>query len=186
MRGALTFDVRSNMKDVIRDLREHPKIVEKAAISALNRIGQRAVTEARRALASEFSVTQKAFSRRISLARARRGMVSVAIYLRYKPLNPASFGRPRKTSKGVKVGRHNFDGAWPLPPGHVSQKSGTTFPKGIVLQRKGKSRYPTRMASIEIWPNAGEIVRQTSARVSSQEFEKRFRHEYEWRIGRMK
>lgn len=187
--AGIKFSVRSNMKEVLKDLDKHPKIVEQAAVSALNRVATRARTEARRAISKEFGAPQKVLRGRFGLAKARRGLVSAALYMRPYPLWPPAFGKMTQTKAGVRVGRHSFPGAWARPPGWTSNPPGgspRTHKDGIILKRSGEARYPLEVMTVNIWPRADDVVRQTIDRVAGVEFVKRFRHEYDRRIGRLK
>lgn len=185
MAAGLRISVKSDMKEILRDVQQHPKLIRQAAISAMNRAASRASTEVRREIAKEFKVPARAAKRRIKVLKAGRGRLDASVSVGVKPFWPPNLGALKQTKSGVSVGRHRFPGAWVLAPGHVGKKSGKRYPHGLVVSRLGAERYPLSVETIKIWPRAHEIAKITVERVTRVEFPKRFRHEYERRLRRL-
>lgn len=185
MGAGLRVDVRGNMKEVLRGVKQHPKLIRQAMIAAMNRAATRAGTEVRREIAKEFQVPAKYAKRRIRISKAKAGRLNAAVHVAVKPFWPPNIGVMKQTRAGVRVGRHNFPGAFSLPRGHRT-KAGKHLAHGMIAKRVGAERAPIEVQVIEIWPRAGEIAKAVVQRVSDAEFPKRFRHEYERRLRRLK
>ena len=182
--AGLRISVKSDMKEILRDVQQHPKLIRQAMISAMNRAASRASTEVRREIAKEFKVPARYAKRRISVRKAERGRLAAAIYVGVKPLWPPNLGTIKQTKAGARVGRHTFPGAFSLPAGHVS-KAGKRFSHGMIAKRLGPASYPIDVQVTKIWPRAQAISQITVERVTRVEFPKRFRHEYERRLRRL-
>lgn len=195
----LEFDVRGDMRPILEDLdKVELQIVPVATVTALNNTGKHLVSVGKKEIAAAAGVPQKVIysggkspRRKLALGKASRRRMSVPIYLKTKPLNPYSVS-PARAKKEAKAA-----GGWLLPPGHVSKKTtgkakgivgtrtvkrgGNTFPRGLVLKRKGDARYPTQAVSIPLTGAAGIMQRLTNG--SGPYFSKEFDRQMKRRLA---
>lgn len=197
MKNALSIDVRGSMRPILMDLdRVAQTCVPPATVSALNKTARHVVVLAKREIAASIGVPQKAIAKKLAIGKASRRKLNAAVFLKHRPINPwyVSAARARKEAKAA--------GGWALKPGHVSkpqsrrgakwwqmgarqggnERGGNTFPKGLVLKRKGIKRYPTQSVGIPI-PGAGAIVRK-HVNGSGAFFSRTFAHELQYRIDK--
>lgn len=187
----ISLDIRGDVKDIIRDL-DHVerKIVPAATVSALNKTGTRIMTRARKRIAKaaklddqyQIAIPLKLLKKKLAMGKANKRRRSVALYVKNKPINAARLNMSG-TKKGVKVKGKLFPGTWGFGPGWVTKK-GKRFPKGIVLRRQGKARYPTEALHIRIWPQGNQIMTSIIKRMGRAAFRRLFRHEVSRRLDK--
>ena len=93
--------VNSNFKKALRDIGNVPrKYVQKAMVTALNKVGAEVVTQAKKELAGATGLKQKVINKGISKDQARRGDEEYSIWIKSRYKNVIEFGA-KKTKKGV-------------------------------------------------------------------------------------
>ena len=95
--------VNSNFKKALRDIGNVPrKYVQKAMVTALNKVGAEVVTQAKKELAGATGLKQKVVNKGISKDKARRGDHEYSIFIKSRYLNVIEFGA-KKTKRGVSA-----------------------------------------------------------------------------------
>jgi len=95
--------VNSNFKKALRDIGNVPrKYVQKAMVTALNKVGAEVVTQAKKELAGATGLKQKVVNKKIKKDKARRGDEEYSIYIKSRYKNVIEFGA-RQTKKGVSA-----------------------------------------------------------------------------------
>lgn len=205
MKGAINVSVEGSMRTIIEDLeRIHRQHVPDATVRALNRTAKHVQSLVKKELSAQLKIPQKVAATRLPIARASRRRLDAVLYLKHRPMNPWIAGARKAKAVAAEAG------GWALPPGHRSRpqsvikprsaagklrrvqwtrqggydRGGNTFPKGIVLQRKGKERYPTESVGMPLTGVHGMILRHLQA--SEPFFAKAFAHELQYRIDRSK
>ena len=111
--------VYSNMKEAMRNLGTvHKKYVQKALVTALNKVGAEVVTQAKRELKDATGLKAGTVGKKIAKDKARRGDEEYTIRIKSRYLNLIEFGA-RQTKKGVsakawgkrKLYKHAFIGS---------------------------------------------------------------------------
>jgi len=108
--------VNSNFKKALRDIGNVPrKYVQKAMVTALNKVGAEVVTQAKKELAGATGLKQKVVNKGISKDKARRGDEEYSIWIKSRYKNVIEFGA-KQTKKGVAANvwgkRRIFRGAF--------------------------------------------------------------------------
>jgi hypothetical protein len=182
MARGIAFSVSGNAKAVIADMQKLPDKVTNAAIAnALTRAGKTTRAKATPEISAAVGVPANVVRKRITVAKASqytgKAYLNAAVYLRTKPISAASLKPKASKRGGVKAGKRKFADAWYLPPGHSSgqrsgkakgllgitrkvSRGGKSFPKGIVLRRKGSESYPTEAVTVPILEAADPILRR--------------------------
>ena len=115
----MAVKVKSNMKEALRNLGTvHKKYVQKALVTALNKVGAEVVTQAKRELKDATGLKAGTVGKKIAKDKARRGDDEYAIRIKSRYLNLIEFGA-RQTKKGVsakswgkrKLYKHAFMGS---------------------------------------------------------------------------
>ena len=95
--------VNSNFKKALRDIGNVPrKYVQKAMVTALNKVGAEVVTQAKKELAGATGLKQKVANKKITKDQARRGDEEYSIFIKSRYLNVIEFGA-KKTKRGVSA-----------------------------------------------------------------------------------
>ena len=111
--------VKSNMKEALRNLGNvQKKHVQKALVTALNKVGAEVVTQAKRELKDATGLKAGVVGKKIAKDKARRGDEEYTIRIKSRYLNLIEFGA-RQTKKGVsakawgkrKLYKHAFIGS---------------------------------------------------------------------------
>ena len=111
--------VKSNMKEAMWNLRNvQKKYVQKALVTALNKVGAEVVTQAKRELKDATGLKAGTVGKKIAKDKARRGDEEYTIRIKSRYLNLIEFGA-RQTKKGVstkawgkrKLYKHAFIGS---------------------------------------------------------------------------
>ena len=93
--------VNSNFKKALRDIGNVPrKYVQKAMVTALNKVGAEVVTQAKRELKDATGLKAGVVAKKIKKDKARRGDEEYSIFIKSRYLNAIEFGA-KKTKKGV-------------------------------------------------------------------------------------
>ena len=108
--------VNSNFKKALRDIGNVPKkYVQKAMVTALNKVGAEVFTQAKKELAEATGLKQGVVGKKIKKDKARKGDETYSIHIKSRYLNAIEFGA-RQTKKGVSAKiwgiRKNYKGAF--------------------------------------------------------------------------
>jgi len=95
--------VNSNFKKALRDIGNVPrKYVQKAMVTALNKVGAEVVTQAKRELKDATGLKAGVVGKKIKKDKARKGDETYSIGIKSRYLNAIEFGA-RQTKKGVSA-----------------------------------------------------------------------------------
>jgi len=95
--------VNSNFKKALRDIGNVPrKYVQKAMVTALNKVGAEVVTQAKRELKDATGLKAGVVGKKIKKDKARRGDEEYSIFIKSRYLNVIEFGA-RQTKRGVSA-----------------------------------------------------------------------------------
>ena len=95
--------VNSNFKKALRDIGNVPrKYVQKAMVTALNKVGAEVVTQAKRELKDATGLKAGVVGKKIKKDKARKGDETYSIHIKSRYLNAIEFGA-RQTKKGVSA-----------------------------------------------------------------------------------
>ena len=108
--------VKSNMKEAMRNLRNVPrKYVQKAMVTALNKVGAEVFTQAKRELRDATGLKAGVVAKGMKKDKARRGDEEYSIWIKSRYKNVIEFGA-RQTKRGVSAKvwgkRKNYKGAF--------------------------------------------------------------------------
>ena len=160
--------VNSNFKKALRDIGNVPrKYVQKAMVTALNKVGAEVVTQAKRELKDATGLKAGTVGKKIAKDKARRGDEEYTIRIKSRYLNLIEFGA-RQTKKGVsakawgkrKLYKHAFIG------------SGRNSGKQLVF---GKTRGdPKKLKALHGASLPREFERQDMAKIFNKKIKQRF------------
>lgn len=127
-------------------LEASPAATYRAAIRAVNRVGQWLMVRGARGAAAEMGIPVGAFKKGVEVNKANKSRPEFTIFLsRGRGIrNAARGGRARQTRKGVVVGKRRYDGAFLAKMPNMKQPG--------VFQRVGCDRFPIRAIYITIGP----------------------------------
>jgi len=95
--------VNNNFKKALRDIGNVPrKYVQKAMVTALNKVGAEVVTQAKRELKDATGLKAGVVAKKIKKDKARRGDEEYSIFIKSRYLNVIEFGA-RQTKRGVSA-----------------------------------------------------------------------------------
>ena len=95
--------VNNNFKKALRDIGNVPrKYVQKAMVTALNKVGAEVVTQAKRELKDATGLKAGVVAKKIKKDKARRGDETYSIFIKSRYLNVIEFGA-RQTKRGVSA-----------------------------------------------------------------------------------
>ena len=95
--------VNSNFKKALRDIGNVPrKYVQKAMVTALNKVGAEVVTQAKRELKEATGLKVGVVAKGLKKDKARKGDETYSIHIKSRYLNAIEFGA-RQTKKGVSA-----------------------------------------------------------------------------------
>ena len=95
--------VKSNVKKALRDIGNVPrKYVQKAMVTALNKVGAEVVTQAKRELKEATGLKAGVVAKKIKKDKARRDDETYSIFIKSRYLNVIEFGA-RQTKRGVSA-----------------------------------------------------------------------------------
>ena len=95
--------VNSNFKKALRDIGNVPrKYVQKAMVTALNKVGKEVMTQAKRELKDATGLKAGVVAKKIKKDKARRGDETYSIHIKSRYLNVIEFGA-RQTKRGVSA-----------------------------------------------------------------------------------
>lgn len=179
--SAIEFSMDGDFDVIIKDLGDiKNKVVPAATVTALNKTGIRSKTQVVRMLSARTRIKQKLIRRRTQLYKANRHDKRIKLWFGAYGISYASFltkrGSVKETSKGIKIGRFKFPGAFKA-----------TMPNGKTdyYQRKGKKRLPIKKAEVNIYPDAVAVMRYVERLYVKPEFKKQFDYELNRRLKKI-
>jgi hypothetical protein len=159
--------------------------VPNAVYRSINVVGRVSERHTIKDIAKAEKVPQKAIRPRIQpIKKAKARSPSRKTKVRLAPLMASRLGKVRQTRKGVSVGRHRFRGAFVADGskgyGRYIKKGArqlgkkpyqtTTLDRTLVLQRKGKGRYPLEAVKLNIQHSTLNTYRSNVRRAYNQIF----------------
>ena len=159
--------VNSNFKKALRDIGNVPrKYVQKAMVTALNKVGAEVVTQAKKELAGATGLKQKVVNKKINKDQARKGDHTYSISIKSRYLNAIEFGA-KQTKKGVSAkiwnNRKIYKGAF--------IGSGRNSGKQLVFK---KSKRKKGIEAVHGASLPREFERQNMAKIFNKKINKRF------------
>ena len=159
--------VNSNFKKALRDIGNVPrKYVQKAMVTALNKVGAEVVTQAKRELKDATGLKAGVVGKKIKKDMARKGDETYSIGIKSRYLNAIEFGA-RQTKKGVSAkiwnNRKIYKGAF--------IGSGRNSGKQLVFK---KSRRKKGIEAVHGASLPREFERQNMAKIFNKTINKRF------------
>jgi len=185
----MQVDVRDNIKQVLARMEGFSRdVVEKATVSALNRVADQAVTQAAREIRDKgYNFKAARIKAAIRVIRASTGKLTASVRVKRKPTPLIDFDA-RETRKGVTVKVQGKRAVIPhafiatMPSGHRGvfvRKDGGTH----LYKRKGGRIISTQLPIRELYgPSIGaayanDAIQEAMARSIASNFEARLRHE---------
>lgn len=165
-----------SVAELLSDIGE--KLVLRAQVRANNRTAEEARTVIRRTVSQETGAPAKALARRFKIHRANAKKPGARLFVGTSPVRAYDLG-VREIRSGVSYkgagGRVKVKSAFV-----ATMKSGHTG----VFQRETKKRLPIRELTVAFHHAAFRSARSYVANDAKRTFEKVFRHELQFRIGR--
>lgn len=155
------------------------RVVVQAISSSLNKTATHVKGRTIKGIAKEAGIKQKPVRQRLFVSRstARKTRARVRTYTQGVPvvslLSPSQ-RVPGKRRKGIKAGRHFFQGAFI----NTVQSNG----KPQVMKRRGKERYPVDVLKIDIEKPAKRIQKVVGQRAMRDFFPRTLAHELRYRL----
>jgi len=160
--------VNSYFKKALRDIGNVPrKYVQKAMVTALNKMGKEVMTQAKRELKNATGLKAGVVGKKIKKDKARKGDETYSIHIKSRYLNVIEFGA-RQTKRGVsanvwgkrKVYRGTFIG------------SGRNSGKQLVFKKRKDD--PKRIEALHGASLPREFERQDMAKIFNKKIKTRF------------
>jgi len=160
--------VNSNFKKALRDIGNVPrKYVQKAMVTALNKVGAEVVTQAKKELAGATGLKAGVVGKKIKKDKARKGDETYSIHIKSRYLNVIEFGA-RQTKKGVSAKvwgkRRIYKGAF--------IGSGRNSGKQLVFKKRKNA--PKRIEALHGASLPREFERQDMAKIFNKKIKTRF------------
>ena len=160
--------VNSNFKKALRDIGNVPrKYVQKAMVTALNKVGAEVVTQAKRELKDATGLKAGVVAKKIKKDKARKGDETYSIHIKSRYLNVIEFGA-RQTKKGVSAKvwgkRKVYRGAF--------IRSGRNSGKQLVFKKRKNT--PKRIEALHGASLPREFERQDMAKIFNKKIKTRF------------
>lgn len=160
--------VKSNMKEALRNLGNvQKKYVQKALVTALNKVGAEVVTQAKKELAGATGLKQNVVAKKIKKEKAKKGEETYSIHIKSRYLNAIEFGA-KKTKKGVSA---NIWGKRKIYRGAFIG-SGRNSGKQLVFKKS--KRNPKRIEALHGASLPREFERQDMAKIFNKKIKTRF------------
>ena len=160
--------VKSNFKKALRDIGNVPrKYVQKAMVTALNKVGAEVVTQAKKELAGATGLKQNVVAKKIKKEKAKKGEETYSIHIKSRYLNAIEFGA-KKTKKGVSA---NIWGKRKIYRGAFIG-SGRNSGKQLVFKKS--KRNPKRIEAVHGASLPREFERQGMAKIFNKKIKTRF------------
>ena len=146
--------------------------IKKASVRALNKTALWLRGKSVKALSEQSDVQQKHLRKRIQVVRANSRSLKAFVLANTMGVKAALMGKMRQTAKGVRVGKHSFDGAFiaKMPGGHTG-----------VFKRKTKARLPIKEMMV---PLNHRVITDLADTEAGSQFRHYFKHELRWAMKR--
>ena len=160
--------VKSNMKEVMRKLRNVPrKYVQKALVTSLNKVGAEVVTQAKRELINATGLNVGVVGKKIKKDKACKGDETYSIHIKSRYLNAIEFGA-RQTKRGVSAK------IWGVRKVYPNTFIGSGRNSGKQLVFKKSKRNPKRIEAVHGASLPREFERQDMAKLFNKKIKTRF------------
>ena len=160
--------VNSNFKKALRDIGNVPrKYVQKAMVTALNKVGAEVVTQAKRELKDATGLKAGVVGKKIKKDKARKGDETYSIHIKSRYLNAIEFGA-RQTKKGVSAK------IWGKRKIYRGAIIGSGRNSGKQLFFKTSKRNPKRIEALHGASLPREFERQGMAKIFNKKIKTRF------------
>ncbi len=156
-----------------------------ATSKTINAVGMVSERNTAKDVSKTERIKQKSIRARLVVRQKSAPAVPVRIVkIRRHPMAVSAVGKPRKTKRGVTVGRHRFDSAFVadgskgfgkyIPAAKRSNRSQAYRPTRLkseqVFKRSSKARYPIEVVTIPIAEPLTEAYERSVRRAYNQEF----------------
>lgn len=182
------IEVKDNLKQVNRSLKQMDKAVRQATLSSLNRATQRAKTETGRKVREKYIVKQKEVLETIKVQKAKAGGLTATLTSKGHTIPLIRFGvaprrKLKKAPKALKAAVYRGGAKKPIPGAFIA----TAGSHLGVFERSGKKRLPIRELRGPAVPSmaANDEVREHVQGVFGEEMLKRLPHELNRTLGRL-
>ena len=128
----------------------------RAARRAVRKTAKWTEGQAARTMSSQLRIQQKIIRQRLRTYMKGDGL-DQKVWLGLNSMAARRLGTPRRRGTGTQVGRHFFDGAFPI------QKYG-----GGVYRRAGKGRFPLELAKMEIDDVGAAALREAANKAEAR------------------
>lgn len=187
---SLAINVKGSTKAIQKDLGKlTKKEIPRATVKALNRAGNSIVSKTSRITARRTKVKAKSIRKRMPKRKANRRNMTYSFFTFtqgipvHSQLTPAQLSSSLKTkrakvqgNKGVRWKGQTFPGSFVASP----RRGG----KPVVIQRKGKSRYPTKTVNIEVKNVFNRTAKKTTKLLGPKIFKKEFENATKFILSR--
>ena len=164
----MVVKVKSNVKEAMRKLRNVPKkYVPKALVTALNKVGTKVVTQAKRELKDATGLKAGVVGKKIKKDKARKGDETYSIHIKSRYLNVIEFGA-RQTKKGVSAK------VWGKRKAYRGAFIGSRINSGKQLVFKKRKDDPKRIEALHGASLPREFERQDMAKIFNKKIKTRF------------
>ena len=160
--------VNSNFKKALRDIGNVPrKYIQKAMVTALNKMGKEVMTQAKRELKNATGLKAGVVGKKIKKDKARKGDETYSIHIKSRYLNVIEFGaRQTKRSVSAKV--------WGKRKVYRGTFIGSGRNSGKQLVFKKSKRNPKRIEAVHGASLPREFERQDMAKLFNKKIKTRF------------
>ena len=160
--------VNNNFKKALRDIGNVPrKYVQKAMVTALNKVGAEVVTQAKRELKEATGLKVGVVAKKIKKDKARRGDETYLIFIKSRYLNVIEFGA-RQTKRGVSAK------VWGKRKVYRGAFIGRGRNSGKQLVFKKRKNAPKRIEALHGASLPREFERQDMAKIFNKKIKTRF------------
>lgn len=178
----IVLDLDADELDALaRSVGATESIAKQALRSALGKTARWANTRVRRAVAKATDVPQGVLNARHRFdLRLPKGDTVATIWVGLNAVS-AIHVRARETRRGVRAGKHQFEGAF-IGRGRAGKVDGAGH--AHVWRRVGKERLPVAKQVIDIAEKGRAAIRGEVLSGIERQFRRTFMHELEWRMQR--
>lgn len=183
------FEVKDNLKDLNKSLKQMDKAVRTAVVSSINRATQRAKTETGRKVREKYIVKQKEVVETITIRKAQGKALQATLTSKGHSIPLIRFGvtpkrRLERSPKVLKAAVYRGGAKKPIPGAFIA----TAGSHIGVFTRAGKKRLPINELRGPAVPSmaGNEEVREHVQQVYGEEMQKRLPHELDRTLGRLK
>lgn len=173
----MEIDIKlEGMDKVVAKLR--PDIYKKALNRTLNDVGAKAKTQATRAVRQRYNINAKTLKENMQVRRSRYNSLSYALQIESRRRNIINFGA-RKVKKGVSVRVKKTSGRKVIKGAFIGNNGRTVF------KRVKDKRLPIKaLKTLSIPQMFNKEVMKEVDKDASSNFNKRFRHHFDFYIGK--